>query len=72
MADAETGAETWVDTDSWEWERHVRSDAERFEGQLLEVLRRCGTDRVTVVAGEPFVLALGRFFRRRARKFVWA
>jgi uncharacterized protein (DUF58 family) len=72
MADAETGAEAWVDTDGWDWERHVRGDAERFEAQLQEVLRRCNTDRVAIVAGEPFVLALGRFFRRRARKLVWA
>jgi len=72
IADAETGQETWIDTDSWDWERHVRGEAGRFEDQFAPLLRRCKTDRIRLLAGEPFVLTLGRFFRRRARKFVWA
>jgi uncharacterized protein (DUF58 family) len=72
IADAETGRETWIDTDSWDWARHVRGEAGRFEDQFAPLLRRCKTDRIRLLAGEPFVLTLERFFRRRARKFVWA
>jgi len=72
VADAESGAERLIDTDSWDWERHVRGDAGRFEDELTSLLRRSKTDRIRLEVGTPFVLTLGRFFKRRARKFVWA
>jgi len=72
LADPETGDEAWVDTDTKQWARHVRDDAGRFENELTAILRRSGTDRIKLVAGESFVIPLGQFFRRRARKLVWA
>jgi uncharacterized protein (DUF58 family) len=72
MADAETGRERWVDTDSSRWAKLLRDSTTFFEGNLQTVLRRTGTDRIKLVAGESFVITLGQFFRRRARKFVWA
>lgn len=72
MADAETGAERWVDTDSRAWIDHVREDAVRFDEELAARLRRSGTDLIGLTAGESYVLALAQFFRRRVRKFVWA
>jgi hypothetical protein len=72
FADAETGREEWVDTDSRAWAEHIRRDAREFEARLAGTLRRCGTDRIKLVAGESFVLELGQFFKRRAKKLVWA
>jgi uncharacterized protein (DUF58 family) len=72
LADAETGQERWVDTDSVAWSKHVRRAALEFEEQFAAMLRRCGTDRIKLTAGESFVLELGQFFKRRARKYVWA
>ena len=72
FADAETGREEWVDTDSRAWAEHIRADALEFEARLSSTLRRCGTDRIKLVAGESFVLELGQFFKRRAKKLVWA
>jgi len=72
VADAESGFERWIDTDTRAWAEHVRSHAARSEAELQAVLRRTGTERVRLVAGESFVVELERFFRRRARKLVWA
>ena len=72
VADAETGVERWIDSDTRAWAEHVRSHAERSEAELASILRRCGTDRIKLMAGESFVQELGQFFRRRARKLVWA
>ena len=72
LADSETGQERWVDTDSAAWIKHVRHDASEFEETFVAMLRRCNTDRIKLTAGESFVLELGQFFKRRARKYVWA
>lgn len=72
VADAETGVERWIDTDTRKWAQHVRSHASRSETELASTLRRCGTERIKLQAGESFVKELERFFRRRARKLVWA
>jgi hypothetical protein len=64
--------ERWIDSDTRAWAEHVRSHAERSEAELASILRRCGTDRIKLMAGESFVQELGQFFRRRARKLVWA
>lgn len=72
VADAETGVERWIDSDTRAWAEHVRNHAARTEAELSAVLRRSGTERVKLVAGESFVVELERFFRRRARKLVWA
>jgi len=72
LADAETGEERWVDSDTRAWAEHVRTHAAAFEKDISAVLRRCATDRIKLVAGQAFMLELGQFFRRRARKLVWA
>lgn len=72
VADAESGIERWIDTDTRKWAEHVRSHASRSETELVNTLRRSGTDRIKIHAGESFAKELERFFRRRARKLVWA
>lgn len=72
LADAETGVERWVDTDTKAWARHIRDTAGQFDVELANTLRRCNTDRIKLAAGESIVQPLGRFFRQRARKLVWA
>jgi uncharacterized protein (DUF58 family) len=72
MADAETGKEQWVDTDSAAWARHLKQDSEAFGLGLESGLRRAGCDLIRLTAGEPYLRELNQFFRQRARKFVWA
>ena len=69
LADAETGAERWIDTSS----RQVRSQitTERIEREKIRnsIFLKSNLDRIEVTAGSNYIQPLVQFFRRREKRW---
>lgn len=69
LADAETGAERWIDTSS----KRVRSQmiADRKEREKLRnsIFVRSRLDRIEVTTGSNYIQPLVQFFRRREKRW---
>ena len=69
LADAETGAERWIDTSS----KRVRSQmiADRKEREKLRnsIFIRSRLDRIEVTTGSNYIQPLVQFFRRREKRW---
>jgi uncharacterized protein (DUF58 family) len=66
--DAETGEQLEVDTSSPELRRRYAEAAAAQAEELRQALRGCGVDLLELDTQEPYLPALERFFRGRARR----
>ena len=65
MADAETGAETWVDTSSRKLRRHYEAWNRDTEAQVKRLLTMHKIDHVNIGTDQDYVQELIRLFKRR-------
>jgi Uncharacterized conserved protein (some members contain a von Willebrand factor type A (vWA) domain) len=65
MADAETGAETWVDTSSRKLRRHYEAWSRDTEAQVKRLLTMHKIDHVNIGTDQDYVQELIRLFKRR-------
>ncbi len=68
VADAETGAQTWVDTTSFRLRKQYAQSFEAHMQATQNLFRRAGADFLSLNTNQPYVQALMQFFARRSRK----
>ena len=66
VADAETGAETWIDTSSRKLRRHYESWNREAEAAVKQLLMMYRIDNVSIGTDQDYVQELIRLFKRRA------
>ena len=66
--DAETGRRFLLDTSDSGTRRQLAQLQSQRRDQLLQTLRRAGTDTIEVFAGEPYEREFMQFFRRREER----
>jgi len=67
VADAETGAQTWVDTTSYRLRRQYTQTFEAHLSNTQNIFRRAGADFLSLSTNQPYVQALLQFFSRRSK-----
>ncbi len=67
VADAETGAQTWVDTTSSRLRHQYRHTFEVHKLETQSLFRRAGADFLSLCTNQPYVQALLRFFAQRSK-----
>ena len=67
VADAETGEQIWVDTNSMRLRWQYWESFEKHKADTQTLFRRAGADFLSVCTHEPYVNALLQFFARRSR-----
>jgi uncharacterized protein (DUF58 family) len=68
LEDAETGQDTWINTDAANWREQFSSQAQRFQSLRNAALARAQVDRIDLVAQQDYAQPLMDFFRRRDRQ----
>ncbi|MEZ4644307.1 MAG: DUF58 domain-containing protein [Chloroflexota bacterium] len=68
LEDAETGAFTWVDTNSQAWQAAFRQRSEQIRQAKRDIFNRARVDRIRVTTSTDYVTALTQFFQKRARR----
>ena len=66
VADAETGAETWIDTSSRRLRRHYETWNRETEAAIKQLLLMYRIDNVSIGTDQDYVQELIRLFKRRA------
>ena len=72
VEDPETGERSVIDAGSAAVRRRYAAAAAADRGRTRETIRRIGLDALELTTGEPYDLALVRFFRERARRVARA
>jgi uncharacterized protein (DUF58 family) len=72
VEDPETGERSVMDTGSAAVRRRYAAAATADRDRTRETIRRIGLDALELTTGEPYDLALVRFFRERARRVARA
>ena len=67
VADAETGAQIWVDTTSYELRRQYWYSFQGHTAATQNLFRRAGADFLSVGTHEPYTNALLQFFSKRSK-----
>lgn len=65
LLDPETGEQVVVNASSREFQRRFAARTRDRQARLMSEFRKLGIDTINVRTGEPFVMPLTRFFRRR-------
>ncbi|TWT40886.1 hypothetical protein RAS1_35710 [Phycisphaerae bacterium RAS1] len=68
LLDPETGEQVLVDTSTRAFRRRFSALVEQRRTRLTAEFHKLGIDTIAVATGEPFVMPLTRFFRRRERR----
>ena len=69
LADAETGAERWIDTSSKRVRSQMISDRKEKEKMRNSIFTRSGLDRIEVTTSSNYIQPLVQFFRRREKRW---
>jgi uncharacterized protein (DUF58 family) len=69
LADAETGAERWIDTSSTRVRSQMISDRKEREKMRNSIFTRSGLDRIEVTTSSNYIQPLVQFFRRREKRW---
>jgi len=69
LADAETGAERWIDTGSKRVRSQMVSDQKQREKLRNSIFIKSGLDRIEVTTGSNYIQPLVQFFRRREKRW---
>ncbi|MCU0342369.1 MAG: DUF58 domain-containing protein [Ignavibacterium sp.] len=69
LADAETGAERWIDTSSKRVRSQMISDRKEKEKIRNSIFTRSGLDRIEVTTSSNYIQPLVQFFRRREKRW---
>jgi uncharacterized protein (DUF58 family) len=67
VADAETGAQTWVDTTSTRLRRQYWQTFEAHTQSTQALFRRAGADFLSLCTNQPYVHELLKFFAQRSK-----
>ena len=68
LEDAETGERITVDSSDRRFRERFEAELEKRRGDKEQIFRRLGVDSIEVSTDRPYVEALERFFRMRARR----
>lgn len=68
LEDSETGLQLLVDTSDQQFRDEYKRLMENRKTMLKRTLRRCRTDHIQVMAGEPFDRPLREYFHKRAKR----
>ena len=63
--DPETGREEWIDSSSKQVREAYREWWKSREGEVTELLTRCGVDNMLVSTGEDYIIPLIKLFKMR-------
>jgi len=69
LADAETGAERWIDTGSKRVRAQMISDRKQREKTRNSIFVKSNLDRIEVTTGSNYIQPLVQFFRRREKRW---
>ena len=69
LADAETGAERWIDTGSKRVRNQMLSDRKEREKIRNSIFVKSRLDRIEVTTGSNYIQPLVQFFRRREKRW---
>lgn len=69
LADAETGAERWIDTGSKRVRTQMLSDRNEREKIRNSIFVKSNLDRIEVTTGSNYIQPLVQFFRRREKRW---
>ena len=69
LADAETGAERWIDTSSKRVRYQMISDRKEREKLRNSIFIKSRLDRIEVATGSNYIQPLVQFFRRREKRW---
>ena len=69
LADAETGAERWIDTGSKRVRTQMLSDRKEREKLRNSIFVKSNLDRIEVTTGSNYIQPLVQFFRRREKRW---
>jgi uncharacterized protein (DUF58 family) len=69
LADAETGAERWIDTGSKRVRTQILSDRNEREKIRNSIFVKSNLDRIEVTTGSNYIQPLVQFFRRREKRW---
>ena len=69
LADAETGAERWIDTGSKRVRTQMLSDRKEREKIRNSIFVKSNLDRIEVTTGSNYIQPLVQFFRRREKRW---
>jgi hypothetical protein len=69
LADAETGAERWIDTGSKRVRTQMLSDRKEREKIRNSIFLKSRLDRIEVTTGSNYIQPLVQFFRRREKRW---
>ncbi len=69
LADAETGAERWIDTSSKRVRTQMIFDRKEKEKLRNSIFIKSHLDRIEVTTGSNYIQPLVQFFRRREKRW---
>jgi uncharacterized protein (DUF58 family) len=68
LEDAETRALVWVDTADPTWRAAFHQQVAQQQEAKRQAMNKAGVDRIAVTTAEEYVIALTKFFQKRARR----
>lgn len=68
LRDRESGEIRLLDTTDELWQENFRRKYQQWQGNLLQLFRRCRIDNIQISSEQPYARALWEFFRRREKR----